>query len=106
MQIRFRNIIAGLVLGLAALTGFTGCANMKANSDPRQTEDNRITAQVRGKLKSNPIYKFRNVQVAASYGKVQLSGFTTDPKEKQAAEDLARKVDGVKDVMNEIMVQQ
>src|SRR3954470_18684481 len=92
---------------LLGVTGWvTGCTTTNtAQNDPRQVEDHRITSQVKDKLKRDPVFKFRNVQVASASGKVQLSGFTSDAKEKQAAEQIARKIDGVKDVENDIMVQ-
>jgi len=100
------------MLFLAAVLGttgwVTGCTTTSSNtakSDPRQAEDRRIASEVKDKLKRDAVFKFRNVQVASAYGKVQLSGFTTDAKEKQAAEQIARKIDGVKDVENDIMVQ-
>jgi len=102
----YQKLMMTIALSAAALTGFTACNSMKSNQDPAQAQDGHITSEVKGALRSNPVYKFRNVQVATAYGKVQLSGFTSDPKEKQAAEQLARKVDGVKDVTNGIMVQQ
>jgi len=105
MKAYCQKLIVITALGLAALTGLTACSSMTTNSDPQKAEDSRLTSQIRSALKSDPVFKYRNIQVAASYGKVQLSGFTSDPKEKQAAEQLARKVDGVKDVMNGITVQ-
>ena len=107
MKRYYQKLVMIVALGVAALTGLIACGSMttNANSDPRQAEDARITSQVRARLRHDPVFKFRNIQVATSNGKVQLSGFTSDPKEKQASEQVARKVDGVREVMNEIVVQ-
>lgn len=101
------------MLSLAALVavsgfgGLMGCETMSTSSkDPQAKEDSRVTSQVKDALKHSQVFKFKNVQVASANGKVQLSGFTLDPKEKQAAESIAKKVDGVKEVQNDISVQQ
>jgi len=95
--------IMGAAFAIVALAGFTGCETMK--SDTPEGQDKRITSAVKDKLKNNSVYKFRNVQVATANKTVQLSGFTDDPGEKQAAEQAARKVEGVKDVTNQITLQ-
>jgi len=93
-------------VGVSGLGGLTGCNTMSTSKDPQAKEDSRVTSQVKDALKHSQIFKFKNVQVASANGKVQLSGFTIDPKEKQAAESIAKKVDGVKEVQNDISVQQ
>ena len=104
MKAYCQKLITIAALGFAALTGLTACSSMTTNSDPQKAEDSHLTSQVRSAFKNDPVFKYRDIQVAASYGKVQLSGFTSDAKEKQAAEQLARKVEGVKEVMNGITV--
>jgi hyperosmotically inducible protein len=95
------------MLSLAAfvgVSGLTGCSTM-GSKDPQAKEDSRVTSEVKDALKHSPVFKFKNVQVASANGKVQLSGFTLDPKEKQAAESIAKRVDGVREVQNDISVQ-
>jgi len=96
--------LAALV-AVSGLGGLTGCETM-STKDPQAKEDSRVTSQVKDALKHSQVFKFKNVQVASANGKVQLSGFTLDPKEKQAAESIAKRVDGVKEVQNDISVQQ
>ena len=91
-----------LALGTIA-AGPLGCATMK--SDTPQAADRQLSAKVQRVLRRDPVYKFANITVAASNGTVQLSGFTSSEKEKQRAQELAKQVDGVNDVINKIIVQ-
>jgi osmotically-inducible protein OsmY len=91
-------------VGVSGLGGLTGCSTT-GSKDPQAKEDSRVTSEVKDALKHSPVFKFKNVQVASANGKVQLSGFTLDPKEKQAAESIAKRVDGVREVQNDISVQ-
>jgi osmotically-inducible protein OsmY len=45
-----------------------------------------------------------DVDVNTYRGQVQLSGFVPDAEAKRLAEDAARRVEGVKDVKNDIRV--
>ena len=53
-------------------------------------------------MSADPAYKFTEVKVVAYNGKVQLSGFVDKGEQKGQAEDIARKVAGVKEVRNDI----
>jgi len=90
-------IASGLVL-LA-----TGCASDRPERTAGQSIDDQATARhVEDALRSDPAYKFTDVKVVAYEGKVQLSGFVDKGEQKGRAEDIAKKVPGVKEVKNEI----
>src|SRR5262245_16594554 len=104
-----KNIIAiggvSATMGLAALTG---CKNLNTDkprderSAGRVKDDDKITKEVREKLRHEPVYKFENVDVKTFAGVVQLSGFVNVPGQKRYAEALARQVDGVTQVVNSL----
>ena len=90
-------IAGGLVL-LAA-----GCAGDRPERTGGQSIDDQATARrVEEALQSDPSYKFTDVKVVAYEGKVQLSGFVDKGEQKGQAEDIARKIPGVKEVKNDI----
>ena len=90
-------IASGLVL-LAA-----GCASDRPERTAGQSIDDQATARrVEEALRSDPSYKFTDVKVVAYEGKVQLSGFVEKGEQKGQAEDIAKKVPGVKEVKNDI----
>ena len=89
-------------LGLAAcMGGLTGCASADRSSG--QVMDDMMTARrVSGALNDSPIYKFNDVDVKSYNGTVQLSGWAMAPEQKRKAEEIARNVRGVREVINNI----
>ena len=92
-------IASGLVL-LA-----TGCASDRPERTTGQAIDDQATARhVEEALKSDPAYKFTDVKVVAYTGTVQISGFVENGEQKARAEDIAKKIPGVKEVKNDIVL--
>ena len=98
-----------LCLGLlttAAVGTFTGCAgNQNERSTGQYVDDKTLQHQVRDALNNNGTYKFDNVNVDVYRGTVQLSGFVLTGDQKSQAKDIAKNVQGVTDVENNITVQ-
>jgi hyperosmotically inducible periplasmic protein len=107
-----KNIIAiGGVSAALAMASLTGCSNIMSDDKPhdersegRVEDDKHITKQVKSKLKAEPVYRFDAVDVNTWGGIVQLSGFVNDPEQKQRAEDIARGVGGVSQVVNGLVI--
>jgi hyperosmotically inducible protein len=68
------------------------------------TDDSAITAKVKSALAGDPRTQAHQVNVEVREGVVQLSGFVDNSEAKSTAEELARSVDNVKSVDNEIDV--
>ncbi len=68
------------------------------------SDDNRITKNVKKELNDAPIYKFTDVDVKTFNGVVQLSGFVNTQDQKQNATEIAQRVSGVSQVINNIML--
>jgi hyperosmotically inducible protein len=80
---------------------------VRADSGPSGSErvdDAAITAKVKAALAGDPRTKAHQVNVETREGAVQLSGFVDNSEAKSTAEELARNVDNVKSVDNEIDV--
>ena len=87
------------------MVGLTGCAGERhRQSTDQRIDDSRTAARVREALAAAPEYKFDGVQVAAFEGVVQLNGFVNTGAQKNSAGEVASKVVGVKDVVNNITV--
>jgi hyperosmotically inducible protein len=67
-------------------------------------DDAAITAKVKAALIGDPRTKAHQVNVETRDGVVQLSGFVDNSEAKSTAEELARNVDNVKSVDNELSV--
>lgn len=82
--------------------------NLTVKTDPRTGEqvvdDGAITMKVKAALAGDPRTKAHQVNVETREGVVQLSGFVDNSEAKSTAEELARAVDNVKSVDNELSV--
>jgi osmotically-inducible protein OsmY len=102
-------MILGLVtcLGTLSLVGLTGCTSEQTTQSTGQHMDDRATSsRVRSALSTNPEYKFDLVNVVTFKGEVQLSGFVNAKAQKSTAGDIAKNVEGVKQVANNITVKE
>jgi hypothetical protein len=95
---------AAALVGLGALLAIsTGCETTKdERSEGRRTDDKHITSDVKKALKSEPTYKFDNVEVKTFAGVVQLSGFVNTQDQKERAVELTRGAGGVAQVIDSI----
>ena len=103
MKLQVTRSSCVLILLLAAMGAGIGCSTMQSVSP--KVADHQLSAKVQRSLKRNAVYKFSGINVTASNSTVQLSGFTSSEKEKQKAEELAKRVNGVNEVINKIVVQ-
>jgi hyperosmotically inducible protein len=109
MKIQANNLCLALCLSLstiAAVVTITGCvAGDRYNrSTGEYIDDKSIVSRVKDALSDNAVYKFDGVNVTSFKGTVQLSGFVDTSTQKDDAAHIARTVQGVKDVVNEITV--
>ena len=95
-----------LAFGIAAaLLGLGGCASNEKQSGGSYFEDAGITARVKRAIFNEPGLKVMNVSVETSDRVVELSGSVKSRGEKLKVGDVARRVDGVKRVKNDLTVQ-
>jgi osmotically-inducible protein OsmY len=67
-------------------------------------DDATITSQVKSRMLDNPNVAGTSISVETLNGTVMLSGFAKNNTEKTTAETIARDVNGVKSVKNQIVV--
>jgi hyperosmotically inducible periplasmic protein len=83
----------------------SGCAVTRGQeSVGAYVDDTAITTAVKGRFLDNPSVDFTSISVETMKGTVMLSGFAKNSTERTTAETLAWKVNGVKQVKNEIAV--
>lgn len=71
----------------------------------RQADDAAITTAVKARLAADvSLDAFRNIEVDTTDGVVTLSGQVTNEEERKAAEELARDIQGVTKVNNQLQV--
>lgn len=96
-------LILSSILGAAVLAG--GCAGTSTKESTGEYIDNSaITARVKTALIDDEIVKANDVQVETFRGTVQLSGFVDTEAQKDRATTVAKSVQGVREVKNNLIV--
>jgi hyperosmotically inducible periplasmic protein len=72
----------------------------------QDVDDGMLTASVKAKLMDDSTTKAYEINVGTQKGVVQLTGFVDSTTMKARAGELARSVDGVKDVRNDLEIRQ
>jgi osmotically-inducible protein OsmY len=108
MKPKLASLFVALCLGLPLIViTFTGCAGDRYNrSTGELIDDKGLTMRVKSALGDNPEYKFGDVNVTSFRGTVQLAGFVNTSAQKSHAAKIARGVEGVKDIENNITVKE
>jgi osmotically-inducible protein OsmY len=102
MNIRTQLLAAALALTVVATTG---CAVQRGQETAgAYVDDTAITATVKSRMLESEAVAGTSITVETLNGVVMLSGFAKSAQEKATAESIARKVEGVKSVKNEITV--
>ena len=73
-------------------------------ADKQPLTDGYISDSVRSKLAADPVVKGGAIDVDVKDGVVTLKGKVAEPKQKSKAESVAKKVKGVKSVINNIQI--
>jgi hyperosmotically inducible protein len=82
-----------------------GCQAMTGKTAGQNVDDAAITASVKSQLVADKASNLTRVDVDTNRGVVSLNGIVESAEQKSRAEQLARRVDGVKNVVNNLQVQ-
>jgi osmotically-inducible protein OsmY len=99
------KLITLFLVSLLAVTTLSGCAGGKTyESTGEYLDDSVISTKVKTSLLNDPKVKLLHINVETFKGVVQLSGFVNNNEAATRAVDLARRVKGVKQVNNSLIV--
>ena len=101
---QFKRVVGLTACLLVAAPLVTGCANPQ-RSVGETVDDATITAKVKSQLLADPDVSGLNVNVTTFNGQVQLSGYVRSTEQRQRAEQIAREVEGVRSISNDLIVQ-
>jgi osmotically-inducible protein OsmY len=94
-----------IVLAVALVAGsVAGCRTMTGRSTGRYIDDAKITTSVKAKLVADKAVNLTRVGVNTVNGTVYLDGVVETAEQRVRAEELARRAEGVKSVVNNIQV--
>ena len=92
-------------IAVIALVTASGCAvNRGQETVGAYVDDTAITTSVKARYVENKEVDASSIRVETLNGTVMLSGFAKDSAERMTAENIAMKVNGVKNVKNAIVV--
>jgi hyperosmotically inducible protein len=100
------SLLAAALLGAALAVGSVGCTNLGQKSAGAAIDDAAITTKVKAKFVEDKTVSAMNIKVDTYKGTVQLSGFAKSAEEAEHAAQIARSVNGVKMVKNDIRLTQ
>jgi osmotically-inducible protein OsmY len=93
---KIKRVVTAMVLLLTLV--------VSALAADKPTDDNYISDSVRSKLASDSVVKGGAIDVDVKEGVVTLKGNVQEAKQKSRAESLAKKVKGVKSVINQLQI--
>src|SRR5262249_49800704 len=80
----------------------SGCTTLKGKTAGESVDDTKITSQVKAKLAADKVATRPGVSVSTNKGSVGRTGNVDKAEERPRAEEPARSVDGVREVVNNI----
>jgi osmotically-inducible protein OsmY len=96
--------LSAAITAVVLLTA-TGCAVTRGQETVgAYVDDSVITTQIKARFVDSPIVGAAAISVETLNGTVMLSGFAKSGTEKAEAERIAKDVNGVKSVKNEIAI--
>jgi len=102
-----RTTLAAILIATsaAAIVSLQGCAVARGQETVgAYVDDATITTQVKARMVDNKDVDAGAIKVETLNGTVMLSGFAKSNNERATAESIARNVNGVKSVKNEIAI--
>lgn len=103
-MIVLRHTFCALLLSLPLLT-VTGCDNMsETQTQPHLLNDNSVNLAVSEALERETWFSQSNIEVTSLDGQVTLNGTVASMQDKNRATEVVTKVNGVKDVNNELEI--
>jgi osmotically-inducible protein OsmY len=99
------KLILIILLSLTFVSVVTGCAGGRTyESTGEYFDDSMVTSKVKASILGDSKLKLLQISVETFKGVVQLSGFVNSNAAATRAVDLARRVKGVKQVNNSLIV--
>jgi hyperosmotically inducible protein len=96
------TVLVSAGVGALAATAPSGASTDSSASVGAAISDTAITTEVKGKIATDSRLKGSDIHMKTNNGVVTMTGTTTDSTAKDAAEELARNVSGVRSVNDQM----
>jgi osmotically-inducible protein OsmY len=108
MSTSLKAFVVATLVGFAAVgcssTDDRGAVEPTAANAGRAVDDSVITGKVKAALVADPTTKAHQINVETFKGTVQLSGFVDTSEARSRATEVAKNVEGVHGVKNELAI--
>lgn len=101
-KIKLSSFLLAVLLSLS----LGGCTSMTGQTAGQYVDDSTITASVKSKLAADKVGSLTRIDVDTVNKVVSLNGIVASPQDKARAEQLAKQVDGVRAVKNNLQIQE
>jgi osmotically-inducible protein OsmY len=102
---RTTNLMKTMLVAFAIGVALPACSAIEGRQSAGEyVDDASIATRVRTAIVGDPDLKLRQIDVNVMDRVVQLSGFVDSAAQKARATDVAKRVDGVRSVKNDIVV--
>lgn len=104
MRINYQALRAlGAASFMAVAIIATGCHSTDRTTG-QTVNDSMEAHKVKSALSHDPLYKFNDVDVKVYKGNAELTGFVSTEEQRARAAEIASRVEGVSQVINQIMI--
>jgi hyperosmotically inducible protein len=100
-----RKAIFSMLAAVLFVLKLSGCTALTGESLGQNIDDTNITTAVKSKLAVDKASSLTRVGVETTRGTVQLTGVVDSAATRNKAAEIARSVDGVKNVVNNLQIQ-
>lgn len=94
-----------VVLAVLVVAGLSGCVALTGSTLGQNIDDTNITTEIKAKLAAEKAATLTRVHVETQQGTVYLTGVVATEALKEHASEVAGKIHGVRQVVNNIKVQ-
>jgi hyperosmotically inducible protein len=101
MRGKIHKLVAAIIVSLT----LGGCQAITGRTAGQNLDDTNVTAAVKAQLGQDKLSTLTRIDVDTNDGVVALNGTVESAEQRARAEQLARKVNGVKRVVNNLQVQ-
>jgi len=99
-----KQIVKGWAAAVALVLLLAGCQAMTGKTAGQNVDDAALTSRVKSALVMDKAANLTRVDVDTSNGVVSLNGIVDTPEQKWHAEDVVRRVGGVRGINNNLQV--
>lgn len=94
-----------VVLAVLVVVGLSGCVALTGSTLGQNIDDTNITTEIKARLAAEKAATLTRVHVETQQGTVYLTGIVSTEALKTRAGEIARRIQGVRDVVNNVKVQ-